>query len=436
MPQEHSFRCTRRKRLLPSFRAALFVLLSGSSLFGPCCEAGGKVDPYDMLYDLLMTRYGPEGKSYAADENSPAIFPKSDFPFGDETYERLRTALDAFAALPQTRVEAYSDVQRALLQRHLWKVFDATQPGKLQRMAAAFPDGRFPTSRSHSDRREAMQPQIAALLRRLALTKDQIRALPDTLAATVELGGFYERPDPARLFRPFFPADLRSAESPWVCLGETDVSVPADIHSAKFQWRTVFLPFVRVPDGHGKPQEYFKKINRTAAFPQGTQFALIEQAFLISDTGEIVLSPLVSSVSLRAYLGVAVNKRTGRPRAEQCVAEFVLQPRRLMQGDAVMKALRQQDFRFESGNVQCLEGGIDDPFESREMAGFQRLDNCRRCHANSPPRDVKLGGLRTTRPPNLRVGNRETIVSATLSQKTNDISWKALCALWQDVSEN
>ncbi len=92
------------------------------------CQAEDSVDPYDVLYDVIMTRYGPDGKAYGADESSPSIFRGSDFPFGDKTYNKLNAALDAFGGLPQKKIEAYSDIQRALMQRHLWHVFDATTP--------------------------------------------------------------------------------------------------------------------------------------------------------------------------------------------------------------------------------------------------------------------------------------------------------------------
>ena len=38
----------------------------------------------------------------------------------------FNAALDAFAALPQENIEQYSDVQRALMQRNLWEVFETT----------------------------------------------------------------------------------------------------------------------------------------------------------------------------------------------------------------------------------------------------------------------------------------------------------------------
>ena len=220
---------------------ALLVLILGQLLIGSVHAAEKAADPYDTLYDVIMTRYGPEGKSYAKNENSPAIFPQSNFPFGDKTYEKLNAALDTFAALPQAKIETYSDVQRALLQRHLWKVFDAAHRGKMQRLAAHFPDRGFPAVRSHPDRRAAVQRKIASLIQRLALTRAQIQALPDTMAATIETGGFARAHDPKDLFKPFLPADLRSKKSSWVCLGEVDAPIPADIHTDKFTWRTAFF---------------------------------------------------------------------------------------------------------------------------------------------------------------------------------------------------
>ena len=118
----------RSLRLQRLVRVALLALFLGQLLTGGVRAAEDAADPYDTLYDVIMTRYGPDGKAYGANESSPSIFGESDFPFGDKTYKKLNAALDAFGSLPQTKIEAYSDIQRALMQRHLWQVFDATTP--------------------------------------------------------------------------------------------------------------------------------------------------------------------------------------------------------------------------------------------------------------------------------------------------------------------
>ena len=159
--QETTTYLARSLRLQHLVRVALLALFLGQLLTGRVCGAEDAADPYDTLYDVIMTRYGPDGKSYAENETSPIIFADSDFPFGDKTYKKFNAALDVFAALLQAKIEAYSDVKRALLQSHLWKVFDATTPvswkfrGKTHRL-------------SHSDRRVAVRPKIGSLLFRIA----------------------------------------------------------------------------------------------------------------------------------------------------------------------------------------------------------------------------------------------------------------------------
>ena len=413
----------------------LLVLIPDQLLPGSARAAEGATDPYDVLYDVLMTRYGKNGKSYGENETSPALFDRSDFPFGDKTYKKFSSALDAFAALTSEQIEAYSDVKRALLQRHLWKVFDATLPGRQQQLAELFPDrNHFLAVRSYADRREATRPKIASLIRKLALTRAQILALPDTFAATVGSSGFPERHDPDDLFQPFLPVDLYSRESSWICLGDGQYEdrVPANIHSTKFKWRSAFLPFMRVPGGRIETLKWVEKYNRAEELSVGTQFALIEQAFLISDESEPVLSPLIVSVSLRAYVGV--NKRAGRPQATQSVAEFLMQPRRLMHGDAVMKALNPQDYRYEAGSAQDMIGGTFDLFESEERTG-PRLKNCVSCHGQPHPDATRTIGLNTAGHRFLREDNPEAISQATAARKRSDKTWKALRELWQADSK-
>lgn len=136
-------------RLVP---AALLGLFLCQLLTARVRGADEAADPYDRLYNVIMTRFGPDGKAYAANEASPAISAWSEFPFGDKTYEKFNVALDAFAAIPQARIEEYSAIKRAMLHRHLWEVFDTTFPFDWRR-GAWLGRQRFP--RSHMDRRVA-----------------------------------------------------------------------------------------------------------------------------------------------------------------------------------------------------------------------------------------------------------------------------------------
>ena len=61
----------------------------------------------------------------------------------------------------------------------------------------------------------------------------------------------------------------------------------------------MFLSFMRLPGGRSETLSYIETLQRKKVFPVGTQFAFIEQAFLICDEGEMILSPLIVSISYR-----------------------------------------------------------------------------------------------------------------------------------------
>jgi hypothetical protein len=115
-----------------------------------------------------MTRYGADGKTYGENEVTPLIYKYSDFPFDADSHEKLVAALDAFDALPQEKIEAYSNVKRALLHRHLWAVFDHS----MHVMAWRKRDSRGrPELKTNPVR---TQKQLVSLVQRLALTRAEI----------------------------------------------------------------------------------------------------------------------------------------------------------------------------------------------------------------------------------------------------------------------
>ena len=417
---------------------ALLVPILGQLLIGPVHAAEDTADPYDVLYDVLMTRW-KDGKSYAQNETSPAIFAWSEFPFDDETFKKFDAALDEFAALPQERIEQYSDVKRALLQRHLWKVFDTTfnwdwweeKPGWGWGGRRYFP-------KTHMDRRKASQPRLVSLIRRLALTREQILALPNPLAATVKSGGFATAHDPEDRFKPFLPTDLYVKDSSFICLGEDQHEIPVAQHTGKLNARSMFLQFMSLLGGRTETLEYMARVKQKAEqFPVGTQFALIEQPFLISDDGEMILSPMIVSVQLRAYLDVDRRAHEARPEATQCVTEFVMQPRQLMKGNAVMRALTSKDFRYEAGSEFAAGFSPKDPFATGDITEglprFTRLKSCMDCHGGKP-------GVRTQQFREIRFSFKESgpdeISKATVALKHDYKDWKRLRELWQADVKN
>jgi hypothetical protein len=188
---------------------------------------------------------------------------------------------------------------------------------------------------------------------------------------------------------------------------------------------------MRLPGGRNETLNYIEKLNRRGVFPVGTQVALIEQAFLISDDGELILSPLIVSIQIRAYLDVdrhARKKVDGHLKATQCVAEFVMQPRQLMKGNAVMKAMGPSEYRFEAAQVDCGNFSNNDPFEREGMPTITRLNLCMKCHSGTALHSVHTS-LRLTGP-SFEDGP-EAVSKATIAQKRDDLSWKTLHELWR-----
>lgn len=396
-----------------------------------------KADPYDTLYDVIMTRW-KDGKSYGRDETSPAVFSWSEFPYDDQTFDKFNGALDAFAALPQEKIEQYSDVQRALMQRNLWELFETTFNWKWS--SDWWWDGQRSFPKSHIERRDIAQPKLAALVKRLALTKEQILGLPNTLAATTSSGQFAEAHDPAEPLEPFLPRDLHSAapaNSSWICLGEDGEKIPADLHTWNRSGRSMFLQFMRLPGGRSKTLEYMERISkRPHQFPVGTQFALVEQPLLISTDGELVVSPLVVAVQIRAYLDIGRDFRfyDENPEATQCVAEFVMQPRQLMKGNAVMRAMRPRDFHFDAGAETATPGfSPRDPFMKGKLAGDwppTRLNQCMQCHGRAGGRGVRTRSFSGTND-FFTEAKPADIGKATAAEKRGVDNWKTLQKYWR-----
>ena len=117
---------------------------------------GDEKNTFDELFDVLMVRHARNGVAYGENEIAPMIFGHSRFPFDDATYPRLTASLDA---LTPEKIRTYSDVQRAMLQRQLWAVFDATTRQ------------RALNRRLDDARRFAVQEQLAGVIRQLALKR-------------------------------------------------------------------------------------------------------------------------------------------------------------------------------------------------------------------------------------------------------------------------
>lgn len=375
---------------------------------------------YRNLYASFMVRRGPDGNAYGLEGLDPLLWEKGDFLLKGRSREKFLSALDAFAARPDASLRKLSPTQRAVMQHQLSAVFDwAADRG-----------------RGRSEDRRVILRKLAPLIRRLALSRREILALPDTYAAT-------------RDAKPNFPRELFSPKGPWVSVSSDSLTAPA--HSERHRYRSSFNVLARLPGGRKATVDYFEQLSafrgpfqESPQFPTGTRFALVRRALLIDERGELVASPLVESIQLRVY----------RRLDQQTVAEFVLSPLRLAFGQPGLRAVSPDEpgFSLFSGDGPPRK----DPFLASSGRRFRWsppwieggtpiLSACTTCHSAEgirgvesrnrvftitstgairfAPRREVLPALKPTRP--------EVMWKATIEGKTKTPEWKMLKALWK-----
>jgi hypothetical protein len=284
-------------------------------------------------------------------------------------------------------------LKRALFQRDLLAIYDWL----------SFPSDERAQSRSE------LQKRATEVVRRLALTEDQIQKLPDNYEDAVRAHVFPTGYDSADPQRPFLPADLFDPKGPWVCLGEQHGRPVASDHLEFFHGRSVFLVFFQVPGGRAKTLEYLAKLRNVPKtwgpnpdllpflragqtdlaglvpypeppqFPIGTRMALVRQMVLISGSGRPLGTRLTESVQMRVYRAIHFDLG-GTGAHSQDFFEFRLSRERLLFGQA--GGLRgvapgEKEFAFFRSHGNDV---FEDESEKPESWEGAVLLSCSGCH--------------------------------------------------------
>jgi hypothetical protein len=248
--------------------------------------------------------------AYGADALDPLLWPQTEHLLAGPSHRRALDLLDEFLRTHSENL-IRDPVKRALLQYQLWAIFDWS----------ALRDDNYTAERAE------LQGRLARVLRRLALTPQEIRSLPDNYAQAVTSGAFAREYDPARRDRAFLPPDLLQPRGPWVCI-KGDWGPVAEGHVINVSGRSRFSVFVRLPQGRRGTLDYFQtlwnfrepwvKSDLVAApdpelnpdlpqFPVGTQVALLRQMMLIDSSGALAASPITESLQIRAYRAITAR---------------------------------------------------------------------------------------------------------------------------------
>ena len=366
--------------------------------------------PWNRVFRELYQRTAVSGEEYGAEELDPLLWFDTTYLLTGSSHRRAIRVLDEFLSTHAEHL-IREPLPRAMLQRDLWAVFDWL----------AWQEEPYPVAR------QALERRLAQIMRRVALSKEEILSLPDNYARSVEARSYPAVADPDSPQTPFLPSDLFQPENAWIALGRAGGPI-AMTHTEAFPFfgRSAFLVFVRTPDGREATQDFIESLNTdpNPVTPIGSDVALARRMLLIDDQGEMLLSPLVETIQLRHF------------SPAQSFHEFELDRAHLLKGSGGGLVLNQDLFMLFMSH--------GDVFESPGMPDHQAVipQICKACHSEHPP-IPNSGNTRSiisySRQPFPLPDNEKPVLFATTAMqeaqaviqwKQNHVTWKTLERLW------
>lgn len=407
---------------------------------------------WNRLYAALFIREDGHGRQFGADSLDPLLWTETEHLLAAPSHERALRVLDEFL---QTHAEnlIHDPVKRAMLQRDLWAVFDWS--------VQQFPASDRPP---YTKEKQELQARIAEVLRRLALTPEELKSLADNYSQATASGAFAKQYDPADRQWPFLPPDLFDPRGPWVCIQpspESD-SGAAKMHIWSVSGRSGFFVFVKLPEGRQATMDYFQSLwnfpqpwvqGPTSAadqarenpdlpsFPAGTQVALVRRMTLFDNQGNLAASSITESVQIRVYHSITTteerflngNMAEVIKNSGQDFFEFKLSRQLLFAGkNGGLRAVAPDEkalSTFQTQGDDPLEGAPGrPPLADKALPELQR---CACCHSGGGVRSLnsRSGLLKPNRlqqEPRIDYGPIDWGDSAATSWKANHYDWGLL----------
>lgn len=369
---------------------------------------------WNRVFRQLYRRSTANGEEYGSDELDPLLWFDTSYLLTGGSHQQALEVLDEFLASHAENL-IRDPLKRAMFQRDLWAVFDwlasQTEP--------------FPSQR------QALEARLAQIIKRVALSKEEILTLPDNYALAIESSVFPANVQADHPKMAFLPFDLFEPDSAWVAMGRQGGPV-AMTHTATapFFGRSVFLVYLRSPAGRAATLDFIESLN-TEPNPVtaiDTDVALVRRMLLIDHQGELIPSPLIETIQIRHF------------SPAQRFHEFELNRARLFDGFAGGLVLKTAVFPLFMGH--------GDVFENPDIPELRVTipEICEACHFEDPP-IPKPGNTHSiisySRQPFSLPDNSQPILFATtlegeaqtvIQWKRNHETWKSLEALWHQTS--
>lgn len=366
--------------------------INDAPVVGPFGKGPG--DVRDRLHRVFFVRLDEKQKPHGHDAVDPLLWRDSRYLLEGNRHNTACETLDEFLAQRPTsgRRDLLKD---AVLQNDLWSIFDWTLLG----------ESADDSSKDMLARRR-LRARLATAIRRLALSRPDIEALPDTYRDAVGSRQFADTYLPDHREKSFLPKEMFDPQGPWVCLYDTPL---APSHASHFS-RSTFLVFIRFPDGRAAALKYFRRLNlfpnpilpneqpfgrigtganqrrvRGALWrvnpdlpqiPAGTQVALVRRMMLIDTDGELVASKICQMVQLRVYRDVAKGIDIPGPKraGSQDFFEYKMSRAALFAGEA--GGLKPVDLQQPTYTTFMSHGEV-------EFRHPPSPPNCSTCHQKS-----------------------------------------------------
>lgn len=151
---------------------------------------------WNRVFRQLYRRVASNGQEYGSDELDPLLWQDTTYLLDGVSHEQTVQVLDEFLSTHAENL-IREPLKRAMFQRDLWAVFDWL----------ASPAEPF------RSQRQALEARLAQMIKRIALSKEEILSLPDNYRLAVGSNTF---PDSVQADHPeiaFLPADIFQADS-------------------------------------------------------------------------------------------------------------------------------------------------------------------------------------------------------------------------------
>jgi len=285
----------------------------------------------NRLYVQLHTRVAPDGKEFGIDTLDPLLWSETNYLLEGKSHREALALADEFLRTHAER-QVTDPLRRAILQRDIWAVYD-------------WADQSTDQEPPHLAERRELMAKLGPIVRRLALSPEQLAALPDTYADALQRHEFPAAYDPAFPNRAFLPPDLFDPAGPWVCLGAPEEELAAPAHDASFVARSFFFVFAKLPAGREATLAYYRQLAemktplfvrmqvpgwkdpadvwnpQVPQFPAGTEFALVRRMVLPDRDGILRATKVTESVQIRHYTRIPIVE-PGMTRDVELAAHF------------------------------------------------------------------------------------------------------------------